>query len=169
MGAEIDPRNLHLARKLIDTPPPKDPKEQAAENFFQDLIQAGKFPISSIYYPGNGHDFTLDKFFKRHQVTYLSKEPQGDHVRYGDFRNSPELLDGIFDAAYIRHLHQRRRDFGEILRTVRPSGLVIYSLDTCITEPKDSMKPQDVRGYPLLQAVRVTTNEHPSILTFLRR
>jgi len=96
------------------------------------------FGISSIYYPGVGYDASqLYKAFLPNEIIYLDssinplqgKILKGRSVQAG-MGHAP-FRDRVFDAVFIQDIHAQDSEIEEMLRTLTPDGLVIFSLDDC--------------------------------------
>jgi hypothetical protein len=93
------------------------------------------FSVGAIYYPGVGDDKQLEHALGKKGVFYIDntpyqvKVPDHNFVR-GNFEKSP-FRDGCFDAVFIQDIHATDKQRDELFRTLRPEGLVIYSLDNC--------------------------------------
>ncbi len=152
----------NLARKIIERTTGLNPKDKAVVNFFSALLPVQ--PIEDIYYPGNGMDFMLDRFFNARQRYYLDKQPRRDDVVSGDFRITPNILDGTFSSVFIQDTHATKQGISEILRTVKNGGLVILSNWSCGIEPKDSMPNADIARLPFLKPASIIKDPGFTIL-----
>ncbi|MGE5041396.1 MAG: hypothetical protein ACM3IJ_00650 [Candidatus Levyibacteriota bacterium] len=156
------------------TPLERAPSKRAenARNLSQTREFFGKLfklhPSLSVYYPGCGVDFALDDFLPPKNRYYLDKDVYRPDVVKGYFGDTPNLLDGEFDMLYLRDAHQRKRDFSEMLRVVRPHGLVVVNLFQCGLEGRDAMGIEEVAAYPLLTARTVVEGSYP-VRTFIKK
>lgn len=157
--------NENLSRRIIERNSGLRPKDQAVVDFFTALLP--KQPVSDIYYPGVGLDFTLDQFFAKPNRYYLDKQPMRPDVVRGDFRDTPDILDGTFSGVFLQDTHANRMGVSEILRTVKKDGLVIVSLWSCGIEPTDSMTNDQIKVLPGLREEKIIDNK--SFLTFFKR
>lgn len=156
--------NENLARSIIERTAGLNPKDQAVVNFFNALLST--YPITDVYYPANGFDFTLDRFFNPHQRYYLDRQPQRQDVVQGDFRNTPNILSGTFGALFLQDTHATPQGVSEMVRTVKDGGLVILSNWSCGIEPKDSMSNDAIAKLPYLR--QETIIEDPKFITLLK-
>lgn len=155
----LDPRELHLARRIKDQEGPVEKTQRQTREFLRDLLS--QVAISSIYEPGCGNHLILNEFFKLHQITRLDNKERRPDIILGDFRNTPQFPDGIFDAAFLKDIHPDRIAISEIVRTIRPSGLLIYSAEVCHTEPPSTVLPDQAGYHPLLEGKKLTKGNHP--------
>lgn len=102
------------------------------QTFFRKLREL--FQIARIYYPACGYnDSVLEDTFKLEEIVYLDNDANDpDKVTnvIGDYRKAP-FRDNAFDAVFFQDNHATIDGAKEILRTLKPGGIVIYSLDTC--------------------------------------
>jgi hypothetical protein len=94
------------------------------------------FQISLIYYPGAWWvDRTLESAFKPEEIVYLDirygslpKAFQGLGFNYisADYGKSP-FKDNVFDALFFQNPRASEDEAIEMLRTLRPGGIVIHS------------------------------------------
>lgn len=117
-------------------------QERAEANSFLSNVKSDLRIRQGIYYPGCGQDTVLEPVFTG-KITYLDRAVRrhdaGKLGLIGDFMNPPpEIVDGIYDAAFIKDLHLHLYENGEtatshqrlraILRKVKPGGNVIYGI-----------------------------------------
>ena len=117
------------------------------------------FPISHIYYPGCGEDDVLETAFTSKEIVYLDNDYIYCHLihRGGSFvlanvASSPFRTDS-FDAVFIQDVHPTKVDLQEILRTLRPQRLVIFSLDDCENELRQEEDVELMETTPNLTGV----------------
>lgn len=96
------------------------------------LVQLRRqFPISLIYYPGCGYDRILESAFEQKEIAYLDWNYEKGDNRFnfvlGNYGRSP-FRDHVFDALFYQDIHTDRYMTMEILRTLRPGGIVISSI-----------------------------------------
>lgn len=161
----INPRELNLARQIIDRVSPIEQKQRAAELFFKELRMSGF--RGCIYYPANGTDFPLDASFPPSERYYLDSEPRRADVVKGNLNDTPDLLAGRFQGIFYQDTHATRRGISETLRTLEPGGLVVVSLWECGIEPKDSLTASQIISLPQLQRHDLITN--PNFVTLLKK
>ena len=90
------------------------------------------FAISRIYYPGSGFDDQLEEPLGKKKVFPL------DQLRYigmpnfvqGLMEHSP-FLNEVFDAVFLHDIGANKEELTDILRTLRPNGIVIHSFSDC--------------------------------------
>lgn len=103
------------------------------------------YPIGLIYYPGSGSNTSLEENFSRSEIICLDsdrnelyKRDSMSRIQKGNepakrvtasYGNSP-FKDEVFDAIFFEDNHAEPEDFEEMLRTLKPGGLVIAG-DTC--------------------------------------
>lgn len=131
-----------------------------SQEFFLKIVKE-KFRISRVYYPGSAMDERLEGVFDREKIVYLDYEVDGmekftpppfmrpRNVVYGNYLRAP-FPDGVFDAIFFRDNHASEEDFAEMLRTLRPGGIVIMSW-TCI----GSMTHEKAAKYPGLNKIEL--------------
>lgn len=95
------------------------------------------FQISLIYYPGCWDDKVLEGPFKIDEIVYLDNDTDVSDEKanpcnliLGDYGKSP-FRDNAFDAIFYQDNHANKKETIEMLRTVRPNGIVIYSHNDC--------------------------------------
>jgi len=76
---------------------------------------------------------------------------EGQFVR-GDMEDSP-FMDGAFDSLYIQDIHASNSNLTDIIRTVKPNGIVIFSKDDCVGGDLDDLNK--LRKHPQLNEVRL--------------
>lgn len=91
--------------------------------------------ISRGLYPGCGNDNTLTSSFGPSVIVYLDKargylvERQGQRVN-ASFARLPFRSD-VFDVIFLQDAHAEVDEVTEIISTLRPGGLLIYSTNDC--------------------------------------
>lgn len=96
------------------------------------------FAISRIYYPGAEYDQQLEEPFGEETVFPLDQYREDIHssVRnfvQGDMKHSP-FLNEVFDAVFLHDIGANKEELTDILRTLRPNGIVIHSYSDCCDE-----------------------------------
>ena len=97
-----------------------------------------QFKISRIFYPGADTDTVLEGPFTLREIFYLDKDRPSSAARFereghyilAKYFKLP-IRDGVFDALYYQDNHTTLEGTVALLMTVRPSGIVIHSNDTC--------------------------------------
>ncbi len=105
-----------------------------------------RFAISRIYYPGVGSDERLEhsSVYIPSEILYLDTLKDGltppDHSFIkGDMFYSPVKTD-VMDAVFIQDTHPNKEALAEILRVLKPEGIIIFSLDDCVGGNKNDLK-----------------------------
>ncbi len=122
--------------------------------FFKKLREL--YPIKTVYYPGCGSDKKLEDYFAKEEIVYLDNgyrrmfilDAQQEIERgiktagrvSADYGRAP-FKDEVFDALYFNDNHADSKEFEEMLRLVKPGGLVIIA-NTCFGGVS---KPQAMR------------------------
>lgn len=133
------------------------------------------FSISRIYYPGVGEDLQLDEVFEGERIFYLDNfgedydfryfyQPLIHHFVEADMAKAP-FLDAVFDAVFIQDIHANDQELSGILRTLRFSGVVIFSLDDCVGSDKKDLTRLET--HPQLEAL--DPPYHNSIFRLFRK
>lgn len=136
----------------------------------QEFLKRAKvdFNVSRIYYPGVGEDLQLEKAFNRSEIFYLDLEDEeyefecvyDQKTNYFIRANMAEapFQDNVFDAVFIQDIHANEGELKDILRTLRPNGLVIFSLDDCVEgDMNDLMRLQH---HPELENLELPYHNH---------
>lgn len=130
--------------RQADMSPDGEPVHVEREEFLRRIRK--DFAISRIYYPGVGLDGQLKKPFGKQRVFPMDKD-RGNSIRLqrpvhhfvqGRMEKSP-YLDNAFDAVFIQDIHAYEEELEGILRTLRPNGIVIFSLDDCDGGDEDNL------------------------------
>ncbi len=139
-------------------------KELSDEVFLRRLKK--QFKISHIFYPGAGTDKVLEGPFTLKEIFYLDKykpipatrfERKGHYI-LARYSHSP-IRHGVFDALFYEDNHSNLEETVEMIRTVRPGGLVIHSSPIC--EELDALAMERLPG---ISRVRLPySNEHYTI------
>lgn len=103
--------------------------------------------ISRIYYPGSGYDIQLEQPFGKERVFPLDRNRQTGMRNFvqGRMEYSP-FLGEVFDAVFLQDVGADEEELTDVLRTLRPNGIVIHSYSDCCDE-----------DFPLLE-------EHPQLM-----
>lgn len=116
------------------------------------------FPDARILYPASGGDCNLERFFDRKNIYYLDLEMQPvmrsrglfgrkppRHFVQANYRNLP-FPNNTFDILFYQDNHAPLPAFREMLRTLKPNGLVIYNTRICHSD----MTPAEISSVPEL-------------------
>ncbi len=109
-----------------------EPKHVTHREFLRRI--ARELSIARIYYPGSCHDRQLEKPFGKKVVT-LDKDMETGMPNFvqGRMENSP-FLSEVFDAVFLQDVGANEGELTDVLRTLRPNGIVIHSYSDCCDE-----------------------------------
>ncbi len=104
------------------------------------------FAISRIYYPGVGSNESLEdsSVYIPSEILYLDNledgwTPPNHSFVKGDVLYSP-VRTSVMDAVFIQDTHPDKKALSEILRVLKPEGIIIFSLDDCVGGDQDDLK-----------------------------
>ena len=161
----------HLKQEAFEVA--EEAREKAEANNFLSNLKSD-LRIGSIYYPVCSQDATLEPVFTG-KITYLDKKIKrhdaGKLGLLGDFTNPPpEIIDGAFDAAFIRDLHLHLQEAGEtstpekklsaILKKVKPEGTVIYGIRKACPKWKGELSFLESQNEKLIPVSLLYSNEN---------
>ncbi len=158
----INPLENNLARQLISREGPFTRRDRITKEFFEGLLAVK--PIGSIYYPGVGMDFILDDIFPPSRRYYLDDKPTRRDIVLGKYDNTPNILDGTFDAVFLRDTHAPRRAISEILRTVKQQGTIILSTWLCGEESRETMPLAEILNLRTLEILPTLSSNDFKVL-----
>ena len=97
-----------------------------------------QFKISRVFYPGADSDTVLEGPFNLNEIFYLDEDKPSSAARFkgeghyilAKYSRFP-IRPSVFDALFYQDNHSTLEETLEMVRTVRPGGLIIHSNDTC--------------------------------------
>jgi hypothetical protein len=160
--------------QYIDTERPQDIDDDIPEIY--DLESAmiflrslkDTYGIEKIYYPGAGEDDFLASIFSKDQVWAVDTDAEVEE----EIRDKYQFIHGkmievvfqpdFFDAVYIQDIHASDDELDTILRTVKDEGIVIFSLNDCMSG--DQADLDRLKNRPELQPLLLMQQHNQFVL-----
>lgn len=114
--------------------------------------------INNIYYPGCDWDRSLEKAFKPDEIFYLdTKPPNYKNAVLADMGNAP-FPDHTFDAAFMQDVHASQAQYDDIVRVIKPYGILIFSTDDCYWV--SGIRPRHIKKDPRFEKAELPFVNH---------